>query len=89
MSVQTYMGFALKAQTQCRVTVEAVERIRTSRPTAAAKPPRPPAPPAEESKNAANELLRRWLDVSARTADSEKSTNELLRAQLLGGVAVT
>src|SRR5882762_10386862 len=91
-SVQTYMSFALKAQTQCRVALETLERIKTSRAAAPAKAqaqPRPPAPPAEESQNAANELLRRWLERSERPANSEKSTNELLKAQLLGGVAAT
>jgi len=89
-SVQTYMRFALKAQAQCRVTIETLERTRTSRAAAVAKPlpePRPWPSPAEESKNASNELLRRWLDVSARTANSEKSPNELLKAQLLSGVS--
>jgi len=111
-SVQTYMGFALKAQTQCRVTLDTLERIKTSRAAAPAKPqaqPRPPAPSAEESQNAANELLRRWLERSERPANSEKSpvapelrpvrrslgeggsseggANELLKAQLLGGVS--
>jgi len=89
-SVQTYMSFALKAQTQCRVTLDTLERIKTSRAAAPAKPqaqPRPPAPSAEESQNAANELLRRWLERSERPADSEKSTNEVLRSQLLSGVS--
>jgi len=101
-SVQTYMGFALKAQTQCRVTLDTLERIKTSRAAAPAKPqaqPRPPAPSAEESQNAANELLRRWLERSERPANAQKSpvapelrsseggANELLKAQLLGGVS--
>jgi len=103
-SVQTYMSFALKAQTQCRVTLETLERIKTSRAAAPAKAqaqPRPSAPPAEESQNAANELLRRWLERSERPANPQKSpvapelrsseggANELLKEQLLSGVAAT
>jgi len=86
-SVQTYMRFALKAQAQSRVTFADLERKRSARAAAAAKPPRPSAPPAKDSQNAANELLRLWLERSERPADSEKSTNEVLRSQLLSGVS--
>ena len=91
-SVQTYMSFALKAQTQCRVTLETLERIKTSRahslaPKQGEGAATKGAPPDE--KNAANELLRRWLERSERPANAEKSTNELLKAQLRSGGAAT
>jgi len=63
-SVQTYMGFALKAQTQCRVTLETLERIKTSR--------------AHKSEGAATKVS---------PADEKNAANELLKAQLLGGVS--
>jgi len=87
VSVQTYMGFALKAQAQCRVTFADLERTRSAREAAPAKPPRPSAPPAEESEKAANELLRLWLERSEGTANPKKSANELLKSQLLSGVS--
>ena len=55
MSVQTYMGIALKAQAQCRVTGETVEKIRTARAAAPAAPKARPEP-SEDAKSA-NEPL--------------------------------
>ncbi len=96
-SVQTYMRFALKAQAQCRVTVESLERIKSSR----AKFPSPPLRgrgqgegaetkiASSDEKNPPNELLPPRPDISAPAANSQKTANELLRAQLLSGISAT
>ncbi len=87
LSVQTYMRFALKAQAQCRVTVETLERIRSARAPAAG--PAASREPTEEVEKSTNELLANRFAVFEPALDSEKSPNELLRSRLLGGVSAS
>jgi hypothetical protein len=80
-AAEIYMRLALKAQTQCRATLETLAAIKNPQPVSFVKQQNIAAGPQQVNNGAASEFSHQYARAPARAENSENPPNKLLEQQ--------